>query len=70
MSTLQLSVRLPLDHNKQLNKYIEHTGISKTDVVTNALAHYLECVEDISLTQRIAHLEVKIVTLAALVKIK
>lgn len=68
MSTPQLSVRLPLHLNQQLNKYIKCTGISKTDVVTNALAHYLECVEDTSLTQRVAHLEAKIASIEALIK--
>lgn len=70
MSAQQLSIRLPLYLSQQLLKYIKCTGMSKTDVVTNALAHYLECVEDTSLIQRIAHLEAKISLLEALIKTK
>ncbi|NET56212.1 MAG: DNA-binding domain-containing protein [Symploca sp. SIO2E6] len=68
MSTPQLSVRINPRLNEQLNAYINRTGISKTDVVANALAHYLGCVEDVSLTQRMAHLEARMVALEAEVR--
>lgn len=64
----QLSVRLRPALNDQLNGYIERTGISKTEVVTNALAYYLGCAEDVSLIQRMTHLEVRMAALEAVVK--
>lgn len=63
MSAPQLSVRLSSQLNNQLNAYIERTGISKTDVVANALASYLGCESNLSLNQRMVHLEAKIAAL-------
>jgi hypothetical protein len=49
---------------------MEQTGISKTEVVVSALALYLGCTEEISLTERMASLEAKMAQLEALVKSK
>jgi hypothetical protein len=42
--------------------------MSKTEVVINALASYMGCAEEISLTERMASLEAKVAMLEALVK--
>ncbi|MBN3941268.1 hypothetical protein [Nostoc sp. NMS9] len=44
------------------------TGISKTEVVVGALAHYLGYVEHLPLNQRVAELEARTAVLEALVK--
>ena len=48
----------------------EQTGISKTEVVVSALASYLGCTEEISLTERMASIEAKMAQLEAMVKSK
>lgn len=42
--------------------------MSKTEVVTNALASYMGCTDEISITDRIASIEAKMALLEALVK--
>lgn len=68
MTRPQIVVRIPPDLLEKLNHYTEQTGASKTEVVIGALAHYLGYVEHLPLTQRIAELEARMVTLEALVK--
>jgi predicted DNA-binding protein len=68
MSAPQLSVRFTPHLNEQLNAYIERTGVSKTEVVANALAYYLGCAEDVSLCHKIAHLEIRVSAMEAFAK--
>lgn len=70
MNTVQLGIRIPSNLNKRLIIFMEQTGISKTEVVVNALASYLGCTEEISLTERITSLEAKMAQLEAFVKSK
>lgn len=65
MSKVQLAVRIPPELQEKLNGYINQTGMSKTEVVVDALAHYLKCVEDLSLSQRVTELESKFKMLEA-----
>jgi hypothetical protein len=44
------------------------TGISKTEVVINALASYMGCIEEVPLNERVASLEAKVMVLEGLVK--
>jgi hypothetical protein len=60
---LQIAVRVPPGLFNQLKRHIEKTGISQTKVVLNALAEYLGCVEDASITQRLLELEKRVVEL-------
>ena len=70
MNTVQLGIRIPSNLNERLTTFMEQTGISKTDVVISALASYLGCTEEISLTERMASIEAKIAPLEAMVKSK
>lgn len=70
MSKSQIAIRLPQLLLEKLNRYISETGMSKTDVVTNALAQYLDCEEQIPLTQRVSVLEKRLADLELLVKAK
>ncbi|WP_071783084.1 DNA-binding domain-containing protein [Planktothrix agardhii] len=40
----------------KLNSYIEETGTTKTDVMINAIAQYIGCVDSVPLTQWMAEL--------------
>jgi len=68
MGKPQLVVRIPPSLLRDLNDYVETTGISKTDVVVCAIAQYLGSTENLPLTQRMAELEFKVLKLEALVK--
>jgi predicted DNA-binding protein len=68
MNTVQLGVRIPSNLNERLTAFLSQTGMSKTEVVINALASYMGCAEEISLTERMASLEAKVAMLEALVK--
>ncbi len=70
MNTVQLGIRIPANLNERLTTFMEQTGISKTEVVVSALASYLGCTEEISLTERMATLEAKMVQLEAMLKSK
>jgi predicted DNA-binding protein len=67
MNTVQLGIRIPTNANQHLNAFIEQTGISKTEIVVNALAAYLGCISGISITERMASIEAKVTLLEALV---
>lgn len=68
MKAAQLGIRIPYSLNERLNAFIEETGMSKTEVVVNALASYMGCTEEVSLTERIASIEAKVARLEALGK--
>ncbi|PSB01626.1 DNA-binding domain-containing protein [Merismopedia glauca] len=60
MSKPQIAIRIPPLLLQELNRYVNRTGASKTDVVVSAIANYLDCLESVPLTQRIAELELKV----------
>lgn len=64
----QVVIRIPPKLFSKFNAYMEKTGSSKTEVVLSALAQYLECVEDLPLTQRMAKLETRITMLETSIK--
>lgn len=68
MTKPQIVVRIPPYLLEKLNNYVQQTGISKTEVVIGALAHYLGCVENLPLNQRVAELEARTAVLEALLK--
>ena len=70
MNTVQLGIRIPANLNERLTTFMEQTGISKTEAVISALALYLECTEEISLTERMASIEAKMAQLESLVRSK
>ena len=68
MNTVQLGIRIPFSLNQRLTAFMEQTGMSKTEAVTNALASYLGCTEEVPLNERVASLEAKLTVLEGLVK--
>lgn len=68
MNSVQLGIRIPTHLNQRLTDYIERTGLSKTEVVINALASYMGCSEEIPLNERVASLEAKMMVLEGLVR--
>ena len=68
MSRFQLAVRIPRFLHEKLNSYIDRTGASKTEVVVGALAHYLGCVEDLPLSQKVSELEQRIAAVETLLR--
>jgi len=68
MNTVQLGIRIPSSLNQRLTAFMEQTGMSKTEVVTNALASYMGCTDEISITNRMTSIEAKMALLEALVK--
>ncbi len=65
MGKPQITVRLSPSLLTSLNHYVEQTGTSKTDVVVSAIAQYLDCAEEVPLSQRMAELEKKVAKLEA-----
>ena len=63
MGKPQITVRLSPSLLEELNQHIERTGTSKTDVVVSAIAQYLDCAEEVPLSQRMAELEKKVAEL-------
>lgn len=68
MKASQLGIRIPSSLNERLTAFIEQTGMSKTEVVVSALASYMGCTDEISITERMATLEAKVARLETLVK--
>jgi predicted DNA-binding protein len=68
MNTVQLGIRIPSSINERLTEFMEQTSMSKTEVVINALASYMGCTDEISITDRMASIEAKMALLEALVK--
>jgi predicted DNA-binding protein len=65
MTKPQLTVRIPPALLERLDNYTQQTGSSKTDVVVDALGHYLGCATDLPLKQRVANLELRTTALEA-----
>ena len=70
MKKPQITVRLSPSLLMELNHYVEKTGTSKTDVVISAIAQYLDCAEEVPLSQRMAEVENRLTELEDLVKAK
>ncbi len=70
MGKPQIAIRIPPSLLEKLNNYVDRTGMSKTDVIVSAIAHYLGCGSDVPLSLRMAELERKMAQLEALVKAK
>ena len=68
MNTVQLGIRILSNLNKRLIAFMSQTGMSKTEVVVNALASYLGCTEQVSLHERVTSLEAKMAVLEASVR--
>jgi hypothetical protein len=68
MNTVELCIGIPFSLNQRLTAFMAQTAMSKTEVVVNALAAYMGCTDEISLTRRMASIEVKMVLLEELVK--
>ena len=65
-----IAIRLSPSLMDKLNQYVKPTGSSKTEVMVGALAHYLDCPESISLSQRMIDVERKVADLERLIKVK
>lgn len=65
MSKPLIAVRMPPSLLEKLNSHAKLTGTSKTDVILTAVAQYLDCLDSISLTQRVTELEIKVKELQA-----
>ncbi len=65
MSKSQLGLRIPTSLFNELNRYVEKTGTSKTEVVCSAIAEYLGCADSVPLSQRVAEVERRLAALEA-----
>ncbi len=65
MGKPQIAVRMPPSLMAKLNSYVEKIGTSKTEVVVSAIALYLDCSEDVPLSQRVAEIERRVAELEA-----
>lgn len=68
MSNISIGIRIPTNLHKRLESYIAETHLTKTEVILNALAQYLDATEEIQLSQRMAALEAQMLELKSLVK--
>ncbi len=57
MSKSQLGLRIPTSLFNELDRYVEETGTSKTEVVCRAIAEYLGCADSVPMSQRMAEVE-------------
>ena len=67
MSKPQLAIRIPPPLLADLNRYVEQTGTSKTDVVISAIAQYIGHTGSVALGQRIVDMEKRLTELENLV---
>ncbi len=63
MSKSQLGLRIPTSLFNELDRYVEKTGTSKTEVVCRAIAEYLGCADSVPLSHRMAELEKRMTAL-------
>ncbi len=70
MSKSQLGLRIPTSLFNELNRYVEETGTSKTEVVITAIAEYLGCADNVPMSQRMAEFEKRLAALEAKEKIR
>ena len=68
MNKIPLAVRIPEKLQERLDNYIGKTGATKTEVVINALAEYLDCAETIPLTERLAEFDKRLSLIEAQLK--
>ncbi len=68
MSNISIGIRIPTNLYKRLECYIAETHSTKTEVILNALAQYLDASEEVPLNQRVTALEAQILELKGLVK--
>lgn len=68
MSNISIGIRIPTNLHKRLESYIAKTHSTKTEVILNALAQYLDATEEIPLSQRVAALEAQMLELKSLVR--
>ncbi len=68
MNKIPLAVRIPEKLQERLDNYIGQTGATKTEVVINALAEYLDCAETIPLTERLAEFDKRLSLIEAQLK--
>lgn len=66
MGKPQIAIRIPSPLLEELNSYVERVGTSKTDVVVSAIARYLDCTENVPLSQRLAEVERRLAALEAM----
>ncbi|MGK7875069.1 MAG: CopG family transcriptional regulator [Xenococcaceae cyanobacterium] len=65
MSTVSIGARIPPHLHEKLAQKAAKTDTSKSEVIISALAHYLECTEDMPLSQRMAEFEKRLAALEA-----
>ncbi len=63
MPSVQVGVRIPHHLHQKLEAHATVTESFKSEVIISALAHYLDCTEDIPLTQRVTDVEQKLAAL-------
>ena len=63
MVSPQFSVRLPQELDERLNAYVKQAGTTKTEVMLDALAHYLGCADDVPLIRRVIEMEERLTAL-------
>ncbi|MGK7886634.1 MAG: DNA-binding domain-containing protein [Crocosphaera sp.] len=63
MSKLQLGLRTPTSLFNELDRYVEKTGTSKTEVVCSAIAEYLGCADSVPMSKRMAETEKRLAAL-------
>ncbi len=70
MNKIPLAVRIPEKLQEKLDNYIGQTGATKTEVVVNALGEYLDCAENVPLSQRMAEFDRRLAALEVKQKIE
>ena len=65
MATIQMGIRVPTLLHEKLKERAQREKISKTEVVLSALARYLDSLEDVPISVRIAELEQRVASLEA-----
>lgn len=63
MASPQFCIRIPKELDERLIGYAKQNRTTKTRVMIDALANYLGCSDDVSLSRRIVDIEQKIVVL-------
>lgn len=65
MNSPQFSVRIPPDLDQRIKEYIATNGMTKSQLMVNALSHYLGCSSEIPLVVRMEQVEQRLAQLEA-----
>lgn len=70
MARSQLNIRIPPDLEEKIQSHAQEAGITKTDIMLNALWQYFGSSEELTLKQQLVDLQRRVAQLETLVGVE